>query len=389
MQRTGDRARIAFFDAYALDAGSGIALRDLIAGSDRNRLDALAVLPRPGPLVEMLRAIDCPVHVVEPPPPLRAYGGRLVDAGWREKLEVAGTLARYSWTLARWLLAERVDLLHCNQTRAVFEAGPAGRLAGVPVVWNVRIREHLPRSVVRLCEECSELIIPLTDRDFAGLPDEQHLLSRATVIGNAVDTERFSPSRDHAAPRQTLGVGDGPLLLSAGVLVPRKGFDVAIRAMAQVVCVHPDATLLIAGGDSDTPGGCRAALEALVGELGLGERVAFLGHRDDMPELLAACDVFVLASHLEGDPAVVLEAMATGRPVIAAEPAASAVQDGLTGFVVPDRDADALARAILRLLDEPALARRMGESARSVAVARHDIRAMVRRYEAAWESLLA
>ncbi|MFW6438375.1 MAG: glycosyltransferase family 4 protein, partial [Armatimonadota bacterium] len=348
-----------------------------------------ALLPRPGPLVEMLLAVDCPVHVIEPPPPLGSFGRRLIAAGLRERAAVGRALIGYSWTLARWLRAERVDLLHCNQTRAVVEAGPAGRLAGVPVVWNVRIRERLPRSVIRLCDECADVIIPLTERDFAGLADEQHLLSRSTIITNAVDTERFSFSGDDLAARARLGVGGGALVLTAGVLVPRKGFDVLIRAMAQVVRDHPDALLFIAGDEPDMPGGCRAELEALIGELGAQERVRLLGHREDMPDLLAACDVFVLASHLEGDPAVVLEAMATGRPVVASAPAASAVQQDITGVVVPDGDADACARAISGLLANPARARRMGESARRVAEARYDIRVMVRRYEAAWGRLVS
>ncbi|MFW5866745.1 MAG: glycosyltransferase [Armatimonadota bacterium] len=388
MQTASARSRIAFFDAYALTAGAGIALCDLVERIDRSQFEPVALLPRHGPLADMLREVDCPIHVIEPPPPLGAYGRRLGGGGGPEMLGAARALTQYAWTVARWLRAQEIDLLHCNQTRAVFEAGAGGCIAGVPVVWNVRIREQLPRLVVRLCDEYSDLIIPLTVGDFAGLADEQRLLSRSVVIPNAVDSARFSPGRDRAATRVRLGVGERPLVLSAGVLVPRKGFDLAIRAMSTVVRVCPDAMLLIAGGEPDTTGGCRAVLEALAADLGLVNNVTFLGHREDMPDLLAACDLFVLASRLEGDPAVVLEAMATGRPVIATAPAAASVRDGVTGLVTPADDAEDLARAMLRLLAGRERSRAMGEAARRVVEAEHEIGDMVRRYEAAWAALL-
>ncbi len=385
---SGGRVRIAFFDGYALDAGAGIALRDLIAGIDRDRFEPIALLPREGPLESMLREINCSVDVIEPPPPLSEFGRRLAEAGAWRKLKAIRALMLYSFTVAQWLRSHQVDLLHCNQTRAIFKAGPGGRLAGMPVTWNVRIRERLPRAVVRLCDECADLIIPLTDCDFAGLPDEERLRSKSIVIRNAIDTQRFSPSRDAVSVRRRLGFGEGPLVLTAGVLTPRKGFDLAIRAMGQVVNAHPEASLLIAGGEPGISDGCRPQLEALAADHRLSGSVKLLGHREDMPDLMAACDLFVLASHAEGDPAVVLEAMATARPVVATSPAAAGVSDGVTGLTVPPGDVDALAAAMLQVLADPDRARQMGEAGRSNVEAEHDIRAMVRRYEAAWEGLV-
>lgn len=389
MARARRPARIAFFDAYALPGGASIALRDLIARIDRDRFEPLALLPRRGALAEMLEAVDCPVEVLEPPPPLGAFGRRLVEAGASAKLRAAAALARYTWTVAHRLRVSEVDLLHCNQTRAALEAGPGGQLAGARVVWNVRIRERLPRLVVRFVDECSDLIIPLTEHDFAGLPDEAHLRGRSMVIRNAVDTERFSAGRDRTAVRARLGLTDGErVLLSAGALVRRKGHDVAIRATARVIERVPGAKLLIAGGEPEGVEGSRAELEALIARRGVGESVTLLGPRSDMPDLLAACDALVLASRCEGDPAVVLEAMATARPVVVTEPAAAAVEDGVAGFVVPGGSAEALADAICTLLGDPARMRAMGEAGRRVVETGHDIRAMVRQYEHAWASLL-
>lgn len=381
--------RIAFLDAYALCAGAGIALRDLIERIDRGRFEPVALLPREGPLADLLREVDCPVEVLEAPPPLAICGGRLVEAGLGEKVRAAAALVRYSGTVARWLRGREVDLLHCNQTRAAVVAGPGARIAGVPVVWNVRIRERLPRMAVRIADACADLIIPLTEHDFAGLPDERRLLAKCTIIRNAVDTERFSPWRDRLAARARLGIGPATrVVLSVGVLVERKGFDVLIRAMARLRKRVADVRLLLAGGQPESVAGCRNELEALVGELGLADQVTLLGHREDVADLLAACDLFALASRDEGDPAAVLEAMATGRPVVVTPPAAPAVEDGVTGRVVPTDDSEALSDAMAALLSDPAGSRRLGAAGRRVIEAEHDITAMVRRYEAAWESVL-
>ncbi len=382
-------ARIAFYDAYAHDAGAGIALRDLITRIDRERFEPIVLLARHGPLEGLLAETGVPVEVLAPPPPLGIIGNGLAACGAAEKLRLASALARYSSVLAGSLRRNEVALLHCNQTRAAFQAGPGARFATIPMVWNVRIHERLPRPVVALADLCSDAIIPLTPRDFAGLPDEAHLLARSTIIRNAVDTERFSPQRDQAAARLRLGLPAGaPIILAAGVLVPRKGFDVAIGAMRPVREALPAARLLIAGAEPSAGDGCRAQLEALFAALGLQGAVTLLGPRDDLPELLAACDVLVLPSRHEGDPAVVLEAMASARPVVVTPAAAAAVDDGLTGLVVPEDDPPALASAIIKLLGDSEAARRMGAAGREAAEEHHDIRTMVRRYESVWEGVL-
>jgi glycosyltransferase involved in cell wall biosynthesis len=116
--------------------------------------------------------------------------------------------------------------------------------------------------------------------------------------------------------------------------------------------------------------------------------VTLLGPRGDLPELLAACDLLVLPSRHEGDPAVVLEAMASARPVVVTPAAAASVEADGTGLIVPQDDPSALAQAIIRLLRDPEAARQMGVAGRAVVEERHDIRAMVSRYESVWEGLL-
>jgi glycosyltransferase involved in cell wall biosynthesis len=115
--------------------------------------------------------------------------------------------------------------------------------------------------------------------------------------------------------------------------------------------------------------------------------VALLGARDDIPALLAAIDVFVLASHEEGLPNSILEAMAAGRPVVATNVGgvAEAVVDGMTGYLVPHADARALGAAVRRLLADPAAAAAMGRAGREHVAALFTMEAMVRATEAAYD----
>ncbi|MGC9319834.1 MAG: glycosyltransferase, partial [Armatimonadota bacterium] len=353
MARGGRPWRIAFYDAFASVDGPGMVLVELLQRLDRTRFEPHVVLPREGALMARLREAGlCPVEVLRPPPPLDAYGKRLLQAGAIAGLRAGMALVRYTLQLRRWLREAEIDLLHCNQTRAAVQAGPAGRLAGLPVVWNARIRERLPASVVRIAAWSADRIIPLTDDTFAEVREtlglsQAHLRAVSTVIPNAIDTECFHPSVDGTCVREELGIRpDAPVLLSVGVLVPRKGHDILIRAMAALCRHHRDAHLLIAGGPAEAREDRRSELVELAAREGVSDAVHLLGRRDDVPELLAAADVFVLASRHEGDPAAVLEAMAAGTPVVVTPAAAVAVEDGVTGTVVTPDDPDAVAQAV-------------------------------------------
>jgi glycosyltransferase involved in cell wall biosynthesis len=147
-------------------------------------------------------------------------------------------------------------------------------------------------------------------------------------------------------------------LLAMGRLHPNKGFDVALRALAQL----PSAHLSIAGEGPE-----RAALEALARELGVAQRVAFLGWRGDTAALLAAAEVFVCSSRHEPLGNIVLEAWSAGRPVVAlaSQGPLELIADGVDGVIVPATDPGALATAIARLLDDPARAAALGAAGRA------------------------
>ena len=194
---------------------------------------------------------------------------------------------------------------------------------------------------------------------------------RAAFIPYGVDPAVFKqPERPRPVIRQELGFDPADkVLLCAGRLVYKKGFEYAIRALPVVLAQHPAARLVIAGA-----GDLRIELGKLVAGLGLSERVRFEGavSHDRMPDYLAACDLFLLPSivddsgNVDGLPNTLLEAMAAGKAVIASEVAGVplVLTDGQNGRLVPQRDSLALAAAINHLLADPGLREELGQAAR-------------------------
>ena len=209
-----------------------------------------------------------------------------------------------------------------------------------------------------------------------GLPER-----KLRVVANGIDPAPFTRAPDAALRSQLLTGVDRPLVFTAARLAPQKGLDVLLAAAALV----PEAVFAIAGDGPE-----RTALETRAAALGVAERVRFLGARDDVPALLAACDLFVLPSHYEGLPLSLLEAMAAAKPVVATRIGGpdEVVANGETGILVPPGDAAALASAIWALLAQPERARRSGEAGRERLRAHFSVRTMIDGVTAVYEELL-
>lgn len=201
------------------------------------------------------------------------------------------------------------------------------------------------------------------------------------VIYNGIPTGRFVSGVINADIKKNREL----ILLHVGRFASAKNHQFLIEAFAIAFKEVPQMRLWLVGD-----GPLRPAVESRIRELGLEEEVSFLGIRDDIPELLAEADIFVLPSDWEGVPLTVLEAMAAGKPVIATAVGGvpELVEDGVTGILVPPRDARALAQEIIRLARDPDLRRAMGEAGQKKAVERFDISRTARGYEDLYVKLL-
>ena len=201
------------------------------------------------------------------------------------------------------------------------------------------------------------------------------------MVHNGIDAEGHPvPSSDGLRAR-IAGRSDRPIVLTVARLDSQKGHPYLLAAAAEI----PHAVFALVG-----EGGEQAALESQARALGIADRVRFLGHRDDVPELLAACNVFVLPSLYEGLPLSVLEAMAAAKPVVATaiDGTGEAVVDGVTGLLVPPADPVRLAGAIRGLLADGALASRMGEEGRARVRREFSLRKMIEGVTGVYDELL-
>jgi sugar transferase (PEP-CTERM/EpsH1 system associated) len=292
--------------------------------------------------------------------------------------------------LYRLLRRERPDVLHTHRWATLGEGLLAARLAGVPIVVhgehgtletrdrNRLVQRWLWNRVDRVLSVSSRLGERMSDE--VGFP-----LERIHVIRNGVDLQRYHPRR-RAEARAMFGFSEGQLIIgTVGRLVPVKDQATLLRALA---CLRQQGLRfsgVIAGG-----GRLRDELMALARTLGLSD-VHFLGNRDDVERVLAAYDIFVLSSESEGLSNTIQEAMSTALPVVATHVggADELVEDGRTGFLVPPRDAEALAARIRAIAEDAPLRLEMGAGGRRRAEAHFGIDRMIRDYERLYLSLAA
>jgi glycosyltransferase involved in cell wall biosynthesis len=212
--------------------------------------------------------------------------------------------------------------------------------------------------------------------------------TRVEVVPRGRTLERFEvPADEVALLRQNLTLGDAdPLLLCVGRLIDQKGHRYLLQAMPEILRAFPEAKLLIAG-----EGWKRAELEATGRDLGIAPKVRFLGSRNDIPQLLAAADVFVFPSLFEGMPGALIEAMLAGRPIVASNipQIQEVVTDCQTALLVPPREPAALSAAIVSLVRDRELRQRLAEAARNSARESYDIRNVTQAMENLYEEVMA
>jgi L-malate glycosyltransferase len=301
----------------------------------------------------------------------------------------AGNDPKLVWDLYRLFRRERPDVVHTHAWGTLLEGLVAARLARVPCVIHgehgtLQLRGYQARlqrwawgrttTVLSVSRKLAERMAEAT-----GFPHE-----RIVTIQNGVDVSRFSPSLREVA-REDLGLASGQMVIgTAGRLVPVKDHANLVEALA-ILRDHDVAfTALVAG-----EGPLRAGIQALIAALGLQSHVRLLGQRADIERVFAALDVFVLSSTSEGMSNTILEAMASGAPIVATNVggAEELVDDGVTGLLVPPQNREALAGALARMAASPARRREMGAAARVKAKSEFSLARMLGDYDALYLGL--
>lgn len=355
--------------------GAQEALLNLVKYADRRRFRLeVASLHGRGVYWDLLRREQVPVHSLSPHKLLPVYLPRLV----------------------RLLRRERFDLVHCHLNAANLLAKPVAVLCGVPVRFNhdqcndeLRRRHGWLLALDRLANRGTDQVIAVSQSTREFLVAKEHLPPRkVALIYNAVDLERYFPGSpaERAACRRALGWPEQDwVVLGVGRLMPQKNFAGFLEVAAAFSRRHPEARFAIAGDGPE-----RARLEEQTRMLGLAGRVRFLGFVARMRDLYLAADVLLFPSLYEGTPMAVLEAMATGLPVVASriDGTAEVIRDGMDGLLVPAGENQAFRERLERLRQDPDLARDLAAQALKTVRQRYSAASMTRQVESLYLSHL-
>ena len=293
------------------------------------------------------------------------------------------------WRLIRLFRREQFDVLHAHTPVAALLGRIAARITGIPLVVYTAHgfyfhddMKPVPKAVFtaleRLGARLTDLLFTVSEEDARTALAKNFIpKERLLAIGNGVNTKRFAPAVTDARERlrSAFGIPAGAVAIGmVGRMVAEKGYGEFIDAAKTVVAQGFPAYFIAVGErlPSDHAAGIDAQIAAA--KTALGERLICTGLRSDIPDLLAAMDIFTLPSYREGMPVTIIEAMLMAKPVVATNIRGSReeVIADETGLLVPVRDAAALAQAFATLIGDAQLRARMGQAGRARALALYD-----------------
>ena len=367
----GDKVNVCFVVNNFNVGGLEKVVIDLVNHIDRDRFDISVVcVDGRGTLFDRLELED---------------GACLVVDKSRSRHTPVGTFdPGVLWRMRSFFVRRDVSVVHAHNMGPLVFGGISARLG--PRRPTVVYTEHNQiYSASAATRRKFIFYIRLADHVVAVSHDLKRTLTRKVrppvpvrVVHNGIDGSKFALA-DGADVRAELGVGADEILIGAGVVLSKqKGLPFLLEAAREVVTKEPRARFVLAG-----EGPLRAELEQTASDLGLGDRFRFLGYRSDMPRVISALDVYVLSSLWEGLPLALLEALAMGKPVVATRVGGNpeVVDNGVNGFIVPPRDASALAQALLKTCRDDAFRRNVRDVNRTRFETQFSLQAMVSAHE--------
>jgi len=376
--------RIAYAD-HAVDIGGAEkSLTDLIARLDCSRYEPTLLCAADAKWLEGARLEGVTIE--------RVFGaGGVLD---RKRDDLAPGLLSNARTVRQamplvfrlWRTIRRLgpDIVHTNTLKTHLLAGAAARFAGRRLIWHLRdiLEEGNARKLLlRAARRLRPKVIAISEavrRSLGGAEVD------VVVVYNGTDLSAFRPSPRREALRAALGLQPEEVAISiVGRLTPWKGHRELLRAFAEVVREEPRTRLLVVGEVAFWEDTYETELRNLAEELGIASLVQWLGFRSDVPDILAATDIFALPSIDEPFGRAVVEAMAVQLPVIGTRSGGvpEIVVEGKTGLLVPPGDQRELAAALVRLARDAELRRSMGQAGRARATDLFDVNRTAQRVQ--------
>lgn len=348
------KIRILYLSGFSEIVGGGqVSLLHLLKRIDRSQILPLAVCPGEGVLVRKISDLNIETKILD----FRSFK----TLQWIRIICV-------SLQLRRLIRKRNIQLIHCDTPRTAIYAGLSSPGIKIPIVFHARVSDStgFVDRIVFLFSKRIICVSQSTAKRFIRLADFE---KKIRVIYNGVDTEKFKPGQEGYSIRKEYNLSPDCFLIGyIGQLIPLKGLDILFQAFSLVQKSFPQTRLIVVGSGKEE---YEQKLKDLVRRLGLSSCVMFTGYREDIHEVMAALDLFVLPTlYKEGFSRVILEAMASAKPVITTSLGGNpeAVIEGVSGLLIPQGDSKALAHAILSLLKDKELAKRMGEAGRRQVV---------------------
>lgn len=348
---------------------------DLVRNMDKDQFEPIVLSFTNGPMVDELRRMNIKTFVVETLKPFNITTYKAVR---------------------NILRSENIDILHAHGTRSLSNTIFPAKSLGLPIVYTVHgwsfhqdqafhIRQMRELSEKFLTDNVDVTISVSHSNQNDGL--QRFNMKRSRVINYGIDLDRFNPDRKLTDLRKELNIQDGKTVVGYLVrMTVQKDPFTLIKAVEEVAKVTRDIQFLFIG-DGDLKPECMA----LVNNLGLNDMITFHPFRTDIPEVLKTFDIYTLPSLWEGLPIGMLEAMGMRKAIIATpvDGTKEAIQSDVNGILVPCKDHQALAAAILKLHKDTALRSKLGQAARATVEKTFDVKMMVRNNEELYKSLIS
>lgn len=327
---------------------------NLISHLDRKKYDPIVVCPASGALLDAFKKINVKVEIIK-----------------AESLKAVHLFSfiRATDKLLKLIKEEKVALIHSNAgaSRESFYSLVAAKIMGIPFIYHSRVIESAG-IIERILAKMSTRIIVISEavrKKFRWIKNEEKIVK----IYNGVDLKNFNPEISGQGIREEFGIPPEAMVIgTVGNLIPWKGHKYFLQA-AKEIKDKVKAKFIIVGEDLTDKKKYKKELEVMAEDLGIRDDLIFTDFREDIPQIMAAFDIFVLPSINEPFGRVLIEAMACGKPVVATEGGGvpEIVKDAQTGILVPMENPSAISKAVISLLEDNKRAKELGLSGRKRA----------------------
>lgn len=367
--------RILYVDIHGVVWGGGqLSLLGILENIDRKRFLPIVALPYEGDLSERIRSLGIEAEII--------------PFGTVKNINIFATFFSVI-KFCLFIKRKKIDLVHTNALRATFYAGLAAKISGVPLIWHARDL-RATRWVDRLLSSLTTHIIAISEIVAERFP--WFIRGRQiSLIYNGIDIEKFKPGLKNTQIMSEFSIDKNMKVIgTVGHLVSRKGQEIFLQVASKILQHLADVKFLVVGEDVHQKGAHKKELEFLAQELKIKDKVIFTGFRNDIIEMMSVIDVFIFPFKDEAFGRAVIEAMAMAKPVIAYRHGAltEIIQDNETGLLVTADNPDELAEAIIRLINNPDDAERIGKKARIWVEQNFDLKVTVPKIEALYDCLI-